>query len=190
MGVDGRRARRDANRRRIVEALLTLVDAGVAEPGAQTIAHKAGVSVRTVFRCFPDMGTLYSELAAAVRDRFERRMKPAPETADRTERFEHLLKTRLSAFGDLETMRFTLERYRHLHPGVAEESARLIGNERGQVQAAAGADRALEPDVHAALCAALSFETWRQLRQDQGVSKARAGRAIALSARAILSSAG
>jgi AcrR family transcriptional regulator len=187
--VDGRRARRDANRDRIVEAFLELVRAGVSEPGAHTIAHKAGVSPRTVFRCFEDMEALYCELAAKVRDAFLPRARLDLNTSDRAERLERLLKNRIAIFADLEPFRFAAEPYRHRYAAVADEIALLVKTERERLSLVVDPDRALDLDLFDALNAVTSFDFWRRLRVEQGLSKARAGRTMAAAARAVLAAA-
>src|SRR5438477_12334446 len=57
-GTDGRRLRSDRSRAAVVEALLTLYEEGVAQPGAAEIARRAGVSERSVFRHFEDLDSL------------------------------------------------------------------------------------------------------------------------------------
>lgn len=187
--VDGRRARRDANRDRIVEAFLELVRAGVSEPGAHTIAHKAGVSPRTVFRCFEDMEALYCELTAKVRDEFLPRARLDLNTSDRAERLERLLKNRIAIFADLEPFRFAAEPYRHRYAAVADEIALLVKTERERLSLVVDPDRALDLDLFDALNAVTSFDFWRRLRVEQGLSKARAGRTMAAAARAVLAAA-
>lgn len=187
--VDGRHARRDANRDRIVEAFLELVRAGVSEPGAHTIAHKAGVSPRTVFRCFEDMEALYCELTAKVRDEFLPRATLDLNTTDRAERLERLLKNRTAIFADLEPFRFASERYRHRYAAIAEETALLVKTERKRLTLVVNPDGALDPDLFEALNAVTSFDFWRRLRIEQGLSKARAGRAMAAAARAVYAAA-
>lgn len=187
--VDGRHARRDANRDRIVEAFLDLVRAGVSEPGAHTIAHKAGVSPRTVFRCFEDMEALYCELTARVRDEFLPRATLDLNTSDRAERLERLLKNRTAIFADLEPFRFASERYRHRYAAVAEETALLVKTERDRLTLVVNPDGALDPDLFEALNAVTSFDFWRRLRIEQGLSEARAGRAMTAAARAVYAAA-
>ena len=187
--TDGRRARRSANRDKIVAAFLDLVRAGVSEPGAHAIAHKAGVSPRTVFRCFEDMEALYRELTAAMRAEFLPRAKLDLNTTDRAERLERLLKNRISMFGDMEPFRFASERYRHRYASLADDSAFLVKMERERLTIVMNPDGALDPDHFEALHAAASFDSWRRLRVEQGLSKARAGRVMSAAARAIFAAA-
>ena len=49
---DGRKARRARSRLKIVHAFKDLVREGAAAPSATDVADKAGVGLRTVYRCF------------------------------------------------------------------------------------------------------------------------------------------
>ena len=55
---DGRRARRDRNRERVVDAMLELYREGDLRPSVSTVAERSGVSHRSVFRYFDDLGEL------------------------------------------------------------------------------------------------------------------------------------
>ncbi|MDG2028169.1 MAG: TetR/AcrR family transcriptional regulator [Acidimicrobiales bacterium] len=57
--VDGRRARRDQNRERVVDALLELYREGDLQPSLTAVAERSGVSHRSVFRYFEDLDELY-----------------------------------------------------------------------------------------------------------------------------------
>lgn len=67
--TDGRRLRSAASRERILAALISLIDEDVVPPSAENIAERAGVGLRSVFRHFGDMDSLYT----AVMDRISRR---------------------------------------------------------------------------------------------------------------------
>jgi len=56
--VDGRRARRDRNRERVVDALLALYAEGNIAPSIDLVAERSGVSHRSVFRYFEDLEEL------------------------------------------------------------------------------------------------------------------------------------
>jgi TetR/AcrR family transcriptional regulator, regulator of autoinduction and epiphytic fitness len=56
--IDGRRARGQRTRLRVIEALLELVSEGVVRPTAQEIAQRAGVALRTVYHHFEDVEAL------------------------------------------------------------------------------------------------------------------------------------
>jgi len=58
IAVDGRHARRDANRDKVVDALLDLYREGELAPSAAQVADRSGVSHRSVFRYFEDLDEL------------------------------------------------------------------------------------------------------------------------------------
>jgi AcrR family transcriptional regulator len=69
--TDGRSRRRDRNRTAVIHATLDLIREGDLSPATATIAERAGVSHRSVFRYFDDLGDLVREainieLAAAL----------------------------------------------------------------------------------------------------------------------------
>ncbi|MEZ5247363.1 MAG: TetR/AcrR family transcriptional regulator [Acidimicrobiales bacterium] len=57
--IDGRRARRDQNRDRVVDALLDIYREGNLQPSVAEVAERSGVSHRSVFRYFEDLDELY-----------------------------------------------------------------------------------------------------------------------------------
>ena len=62
--TDGRRARGHVSRSRIVAAMIELVREGCVAPTAEQVALRADVGLRTVFRHFDDMESLYREIRA------------------------------------------------------------------------------------------------------------------------------
>ena len=68
--IDGRRLRAERSRERIVDALLKLVQSGEMNPSAAMVAETARVSLRTVFRHFEEMESLYLEMGRVCEARF------------------------------------------------------------------------------------------------------------------------
>ena len=62
--TDGRRRRSQRSRDRIVTAMIDLVEAGAITPSAEEVAARAEVGLRSVFRHFRDMESLYREIRA------------------------------------------------------------------------------------------------------------------------------
>ena len=56
--VDGRRLRREQNREAVLDALVELFHEGVYQPSSAEIAERAGISPRSLFRYFDDIGDL------------------------------------------------------------------------------------------------------------------------------------
>jgi len=64
VSIDGRSARRERNRREIVDALLEMIREGVIDASAADVAARAGLSERSLFRYFDDVNDLYGEVCA------------------------------------------------------------------------------------------------------------------------------
>lgn len=186
---DGRHARRNANRDRIVRAFLDLVREGVVEPGAHAVAERAGVSPRTVFRCFQDMEALYRELTAALRAEFLPRAVLDLNTPDRRERLDRLLANRVAMFTDMEPFRFASRGYRHRYASLQDDDDFLIRMERERLQIVLNPDRRIDPDLFEALDATTSFDFWCRLRIGQRLDRDAAARAFIAAARGVYASA-
>jgi AcrR family transcriptional regulator len=63
---DGRVLRAQRSREAIVGALVDLVRGGALEPTAQQVAERAGVGLRSVFRHFSDMESLFGAIGERV----------------------------------------------------------------------------------------------------------------------------
>lgn len=70
--VDGRRQRSDRSRQLIVESMLQLVKEGNLVPTAQQVADHAKVGIRSVFRHFEDMETIFATADKLWRKEFNR----------------------------------------------------------------------------------------------------------------------
>ncbi len=67
--VDGRLNRSTRTRAAIVQAMYELVGEGNAAPTSEDVAERASVGLRTVFRHFEDMDTLYQEVDQVIKER-------------------------------------------------------------------------------------------------------------------------
>ena len=63
---DGRVQRSVRSRRHILDAMVELVTEGELQPTGQQVADRAGVGLRTVFRHFEDMETLFAQLRERI----------------------------------------------------------------------------------------------------------------------------
>ena len=70
--TDGRTARRDRNRRAVLDAVLDLFTEGDLSPAPEAIAHRSGVSLRSVYRFVSDS----DDLVRAAIDRHLERVGP------------------------------------------------------------------------------------------------------------------
>lgn len=182
---DGRRVRGRNNRRKIVEAMLELVGAGVIAPSAQEVATRADVGLRTVFRHFDDMDSLYSEMSAQMTAKILSVGNRPFVSKDWRERLRELAEQRALAYEMMLPFKTAADAFRHKSKFLAVEHAQMVTfNRKRLLQALTGA-RAGERMLVEALDVLLSFDTWRRLRRDQNLSPAKAKEAVVFALNAL-----
>lgn len=172
--VDGRRARSERSKQAIIDAALALMAEGTLIPTAQQISDAAGVGIRSFFRHFEDMETLFATIDEQIRDTTEALFLGGDRDGTLEERILHAVERRakgyeveknmiLSTAAQLwrsETLRRNYARYqRGLRKDLEDwlpELKHLARNQREAVDA---------------IC---SFEMWNRLRYHQGLGKSAA----------------
>jgi AcrR family transcriptional regulator len=170
--MDGRRRRSANSRRRIVEAMLELVREGDISPSADSVAARAGVGRRTVFRLFSDMEGIYREMQSIMRDKVAP-VRALPLAGDTPQaRLQALVERRVLFFEDVMpvTVAAAVHRHRSLvlqadHVAIQAELRAILMS----VLASGPAD-----DLMEALDATLSIDLWRRLRLEQRLEPAAA----------------
>ncbi|TGY87270.1 TetR/AcrR family transcriptional regulator [Marinicauda algicola] len=188
--ADGRAARRSASRAKIATAFRELVREGDPSPSAKSVADRAGVGLRTVFRCFEDLESLYREVSIALRAEFLPRARIDYSSMNRAERLHQMLTNRTTIFGDMEPFQLAAAAHRHRYESLKEDHRVLLSLERDRLRTAVNPDGVLAQGPFEAMCAATSFDYWRRLRIDQGLSKEDAAAAMIFAATAILEKTG
>ena len=164
---DGRRARGDANRARIIQAMVELVAAGDPDPNADAVAEKAGLSVRTVFRHFEDKDAIFH----AIDDLLVAAYQPLLTAAYRSEHWKgqlfELIARRCTINEAAAVFRISavMERYRSQF--IAAKYRRLHAGEKRMLDAVLPPELQTSTQAGRAILIACSFDTWRLLRQDE-----------------------
>jgi AcrR family transcriptional regulator len=190
--VDGRRRRARRSREGVIAAILDLVREGHERPTTAEIAERSGVSVRSVFRHFDDVESLYAE-ALAVHGAQIAHLYDLPPLPDPLhERIDALVLHRIRLFESTAPVRRMAERLRNRSPVIGEslETSRVVL--RGQVEQAFSA--ALDRSGDDAPCAArldalevaLSWYTWDALSRVYGHERPAVVAAMAETVRALL----
>ncbi len=186
---DGRTLRSATTRRAVAEAYLNLVDAGALRPTARAIAEKAGVSERAVFRHFQDMETLHSEAAVLQIQRVGAEIPGAVEPNGPLEARLEALTRRWCTLNERVT---PVRRVALLHePFSAEVAKRLawirrLARTEIETTLAAELGSPAPRETLAALTAAMSWESWNELRRRHDLDFDSALRTIASMMNAIL----
>jgi AcrR family transcriptional regulator len=189
ISIDGRSARGLENRRRIVAAMLALVGAGNPSPGAEEVATEAKFGLRTVFRHFDDMDSLFREMNATKRAELHPLVEAALEGKTWRERLESLIERRADVFEQMLPYKSAADARRHGSFFLQEEHGRLVKQQRQSLAAVLPPSMARETTLVEALDLVLSFESWRRLRLDQRLSIPQARRTMSLIARALTADA-
>jgi len=185
-GADGRRLRSEVSRERIVQAMLALIGAGIVTPGAEAVAAKAGVGLRTVFRHFENMETLYQRIDTRITTEV-RPMADAPfKTRDWKGRVAEMLARRARIFERIMPFKIAADVHRYQSPFLAAQMGWFVREQRAALLAILPSDRQADTDLVESLDLLLSFDTWRRLRKDQKLSIARAQQTLDQLIRAVL----
>ena len=171
--TDGRRRRSEHSRDRIVTAMLELVEGGAISPGAEEVASRAQVGLRSVFRHFKDMDTLYREMTLRLMRQYDHLLAPyeakdwrgqlAEAIARRTQTYEHIIPFRRAA-----------DAHRHESASLQAQHERIQQLMRSRMQSILPADLAGNAMLVEMLDMLLSFSVWQRLRSDQNLPPARA----------------
>jgi len=184
--ADGRRRRGIDNRARIVAAMVDMVRAEEVAPSAERVAARADVGLRTVFRHFQDMDSLYREMAMAIEREIRVILDRPLESSGGSARIDELIGRRAGAFEIMSPFRRAAEAFRHRSKFLGTDYARLVTKLREILERELPPEVARDPMKVEALDLLLSYEAWSRLRRDQGLSVERAKAVLAVAARALI----
>lgn len=182
--LDGRRRRSQDSRARIIAAMLELVQEGGVAPSAEQVAARADVGLRTVFRHFTDMDSLYREMSAVIESELAAIIgKPLKATNWRDQVLE-LVGRRAAVYETITPFKRASDINRHGSSFLEADHARMVAISREILRGV------LAPEVGGARFEAidlmLSFEAWTRLRRDQGLGQAQAEAVIEETLRSLL----
>ncbi|MGE0532669.1 MAG: TetR/AcrR family transcriptional regulator [Hyphomonadaceae bacterium] len=167
--IDGRRQRSDASRRKIALAMLDLLREGEADPSADLVAERAGVGRRTVFRLFSDMEGVFREMHAIMTSRLTPEFARPLTAATWRGRLDELIERRAKAFEQMLPIKTAADARRYTSNFLTTEHKNITRLQRQALLAVLPATYARN-EMLEALDLALSFEAWRRLRYEQGLS--------------------
>jgi AcrR family transcriptional regulator len=174
--ADGRRRRSELSRQQIVRALLELVAAGEVYPSAEAVAANAGVGLRTVFRHFENMETLYRQIYQAITSEVLPIAQEPFASSDWRLRLKEIIDRRVRIFERIMPFKAAADVHRHQSVYLAEQGEVVTRLQRGALSQILPREIKADEPLFYALELLLSFEAWRRLRKDQhlSVQKARA----------------
>ncbi|MDP1627699.1 MAG: TetR/AcrR family transcriptional regulator [Parvibaculum sp.] len=183
---DGRRLRSEVSRRRIVEAMRELIREGAVAPRAEEVAARADVGLRSVFRHFDDMESLYREIAEAMLVEVTPMLNLPQPAGTTAEIVAEMIDRRIKLFERIMPFRTAADVHLHRSPFLLEDRLRMNEMLRKAMRSALPAEFRKDRTLLDALEAVFSFEFWRRLRWDQQLSPAQARRTVELAVSSLL----
>lgn len=169
--VDGRRLRSERSRLAIIEAALALQEEGVLVPTAQQISDRAGIGIRSFFRHFEDMETLFKAADHHIRDSYESLFLGGDRAGTLEERIDHAVERHADAYESVSNIvlgtHAQLWRYETLRKNYARNQRGL----RKDLDDWLPELKSVPRDTRESIDAIASFEMWHRLRCHQGMSK-------------------
>ena len=184
--ADGRRRRGEDNRARIVAAMLEIIHAGEVAPSAEQVAQRADVGLRTVFRHFQDMDSLYREMSAVIAGELQAVAETPFRSTAWQERVLELIERRAWAFEKVGPFLRASTVFRYRSKYLEVDNTRLVAALREILKRQLPPEIAREQLKLEALDLLLSFEAWSRLRREQGLSPKRAQDVLTAAVRRLL----
>lgn len=167
--LDGRRQRSADSRARIVAAMLELTREGCVSVSAEQVAARAEVGLRTVFRLFKDMDSLYREMSLIVEAEVRKAIILPYRTDHWRTRLDELIERRAQVFERIAPHKRAGAAHRHRSPFLEESHRAMVAELRGVLREVLPADIAEDREKFEILDLLMSFEAWSRLREEQGL---------------------
>ena len=184
--LDGRRRRGQDNRARIVAAMLAMVREGDFAPSAEHVAARADVGLRTVFRHFQDMDSLYGEMSSVVERELAGMVLQPFQAQTWQGRIVEMVARRSVGFEKVLPFHQAGVSTRHRSRVLAASHKRMVKVSRDIVVLQLPAEVAADRPLVEILDLLLSVETWARLRVQQGLSPKAAREALEAAVRRLV----
>ena len=167
---DGRRQRSERSQTAIIEAALALMDEGALVPTAQQIADRAGVGIRSFFRHFADMDSLFLAADEMLISSYEALFEVDNRAGTLSERVARAIDLYGNAFEQLRPIILCTQAQLWRSPKLRENYAWHQKRLRKELELWLPEVVALPNDRREALHAVASFDMWHRLREHQELS--------------------
>jgi AcrR family transcriptional regulator len=175
---DGRRQRALDSRTRIVAAMLELTRQGHVSVSAELVAERANVGLRTVFRHFEDMDSLYREMSLIIEASFAGEVTRPFAAAHWRGQVAELIQRRTAIFERITPFKRSEAAHRHRSRFLDDDIGRMNRWLRDKLVSLLPSEIVADAARLEALDLLLSFESWDRLRREQGLSAAQAREAL------------
>ena len=166
--TDGRRRRSQQSRDKIIAAMMSLVEEGQASPIAEQVAERAQVGLRSVFRHFNDMDSLFAEMAARLAKHYQPALAPFA-SADWQGRLGEAIERRISIYEKVLPYKRAADAHRHNSPAIQMNHAQTNQLLRARLRSLLPPRLADDTLALETLDFLLSVDTWQRLRLEQNL---------------------
>jgi len=158
--------------------MLELVREGRIAPKAEEVAQRAQVGLRTVFRHFKDMESLYVEMSTAISEQVAPILDEPLNSTDWHDNLDRLLVRRKRVFEAIMPYRVAANVLRYQSHVLLTRYQQIVRDERDKLRAVLPSSIVKDTILMKALEAAVSFDMWSELRNDQRLSFTEAAQVV------------
>jgi AcrR family transcriptional regulator len=167
---DGRRQRSERSQTAIIEAALSLMNEGTLVPTAQQIADRAGVGIRSFFRHFADMDSLFLAADDMLLSSYEALFEVDNRAGTLSGRVTRSIDLYGNAFEKLRPIILCTQAQLWRSPKLRENYGWHQKRLRKELELWLPEVAELPKDRREAVHAVASFSMWNRLREFQGLS--------------------
>lgn len=188
--TDGRLRRSVVTRERIINAAFDLILEGCVAPTGKQLAARAGTTLRTLFRQFNDMDSLYSEMTQVLDGMLTPSLPPRMVGDIWQKRLIDSLDLRAELYERLSLIHLASIARRHESIVIQTNMQLATKRQRQSLRRLLPPELAKDENLFEALDQAMSIEAWIRLRSQQGLSAFKARKTMIYSMYALLERAG
>lgn len=168
--ADGRHQRASKSRTQIIQAALDLVREGNPNPNAAQVADRAQLGLRSVFRHFKDMESLFYGMLEEVQQ-VVMPIASQPVTGNSfAERLECLIDIRFAVFERVNPYQHSVDLYINTSPLFQQRRVMEAQFLRLQLTSLLSEFENIDPAIIEAIDLLLCFVAWRRMRNLQGLT--------------------
>lgn len=178
--TDGRLLRGERSRQQIVDALFKLIRAGEMTPTALQVAECANVSLRTVFRHFDELDSLRMEMSAQMEAEIRPILQEPFTAGEWRGRLNEMIGRRARIYERVMPLKVSASLKRFESAYLMQDYMNFLTEEREGLKAVLPKAIIADATLFSAVEMATSFQAWRRMRQDQGLSPTESERVMRL----------
>lgn len=169
--ADGRRLRSERSRQAIIDAMLKLVEEGILVPTAQQVSERAGVGIRSVFRHFSDMESLFASADSTIRAQYQGLFSGGDREGSLAQRVLHAVEQHVLVYEAIGNHLLSTKAQLWRYPILREQYARAQRQLRKDLDDWLPELLDLPADEREMVDAVASFEHWNRLREHQALNR-------------------